>query len=333
MARSLPAYLHTPPPRCSIIVDRHVHKNGGSTLRQIFMRNELLDDWLYWGYGLAHTKRVVEGLMEVMLGAPNRSCDDWTDRPTLRLAAELHYSYQTTQESLASFGPRSPLQHVASRCGCRLVLLTRLRRPLEFYVSFYRWAVAWRQRSNASLYGSSMLEWAPRNLQSALLLASFDATYAEKVGVRARAPASLAKRAAFSSFEDDATRAAMGQFGRNRGALEAARRALLRRVLRSFDLVGLVERFDETLLLLADMTGLQRLLHVPSRPRATGPRDGPTAPSLAQLCPDRAACDAAIAARAPVDVAVHGEAARAFERLVAAQGVGFGRRLRQLRDA
>ena len=94
----LPAYLRAPLPRCSIIVDRHMHKNGGSTLRQIFMRNELLDDWLYWGYGLAHTKRVVEGLLEVMLGASNRSCDDWTDRPTLRLAAELHYSYQTPKK-------------------------------------------------------------------------------------------------------------------------------------------------------------------------------------------------------------------------------------------
>ena len=331
MSRKLAGYLRAPLPQCSIIVDRHMHKNGGSTLRQIFMRNELLDDWLYWGYGLAHTTRVVEGLLEVMLGASNRSCDDWTDRPALRLAAELHYSYQTTQQSLASFGPRSPLQHLASRCGCKLVLFTRLRRPLEFYVSFYRWAVAWRQRLNASLYGSSMLEWAPRNLQAALLLTSFDATYAEKVGVRARGPESLAKRAAFLSFEDDTTRSAMGKFGRGR-VLGASRRALLRRVLRSFDLVGLVERFDETLLLLADMTGLQRLLYVPTRPQTTGPRDQPM-PTLAQICPDRAACDGAISQRAPVDVDAYDEATRRFEQLVAAQGAGFGVRLRQMRDA
>ena len=31
--------------------------------------------------------------------------------------------------------------------------------------------------------------------------------------------------------------------------------------LRAFDVVGLVERFDETLLLVADLSGLQHVLH------------------------------------------------------------------------
>ena len=50
------------------------------------------------------------------------------------------------------------------------MLVTRLRRPLDFYVSFFRWTVAWRQRHNASVFGATMLEWAPRNLQSIGLL-------------------------------------------------------------------------------------------------------------------------------------------------------------------
>ena len=41
-----------------------------------------------------------------------------------------------------------------------MVLVTRLREPLSFYVSFYQWTVAWRQAQNASKFGSSMLECA-----------------------------------------------------------------------------------------------------------------------------------------------------------------------------
>ena len=61
-----PSYLRSPLPACSIVVDRHTHKNGGSTLRDLFLRNELHDGWLYWGYGLAHVERVVEGLLELV---------------------------------------------------------------------------------------------------------------------------------------------------------------------------------------------------------------------------------------------------------------------------
>ena len=133
-------YLRTALPTCSIVLDRHVHKNGGSTIRDLFLMNEMHDDWLYWGYGLAHTQRVVAGLIELLLGPPNRSCTDWSRRPVLRVAAELHYSRVMTAEAMmVAFGPWSPLQQLASHCGCRLVMVTRLREPLDFYLSFYRW--------------------------------------------------------------------------------------------------------------------------------------------------------------------------------------------------
>jgi hypothetical protein len=89
---------------------------------------------------LAHTQRVVTGLIELLLGPPNRTCTDWSRRPALRLAAELHYSRTMTAEAMmVAFGPWSPLQQLASHCGCRLVMVTRLREPLDFYLSFYRW--------------------------------------------------------------------------------------------------------------------------------------------------------------------------------------------------
>ena len=40
-------------------------------------------------------------------------------------------------------------------------LATRLREPLSFYMSFYRWTVNWRQQRNASAFGTTLLEWAP----------------------------------------------------------------------------------------------------------------------------------------------------------------------------
>jgi hypothetical protein len=195
-----------------------------------------------------------------------------------------------------------------------------------------RQTIAWRQAANASHWGSSMLEWAPRNLQSSLLLTPYHATFAEHLGTRAPHTAEgSAKRACFSAFDDSARPHHTGRFDVGR-PVGAARVALLRRVLRGFDLVGLLERFDETLLLLADLTGLQRLLAPRRRPLPTGPHDLQP-PSAEQICPDRGVCAAAIAARAPVDAMMYAEVSRAFGATVAAQGVGFGRRLVRLRRA
>ena len=63
----------------------------------------------------------------------------------------------------------------------RVVLTVRVREPLSYYLSFYRWRVAGLQRAGNRIYltktryvvnplGSSFLEWAPPNLQSTGLL-------------------------------------------------------------------------------------------------------------------------------------------------------------------
>eukprot|EP00967_Tisochrysis_lutea_P138782 scaffold250987_cov32-Tisochrysis_lutea.AAC.2 len=62
--------------------------------------------------------------------------------------------------------------------------------------------------------------------------------YAEFLGFRSE------KRQLFNQFTEGDPRA-------------RKMRAQLRMLFDSFDLVGLVEKFDETLLLLADLTGLQ----------------------------------------------------------------------------
>mmetsp|Transcript_29304 Transcript_29304/g.71180 ORF Transcript_29304/g.71180 Transcript_29304/m.71180 type:complete len:222 (+) Transcript_29304:239-904(+) len=56
----------------------------------------------------------------------------------------------------------------------RMVLLLRLREPLDHYLSFFVWAVAERQARSPAKFGSSFEEWVRRvpNLQSELVLSS-----------------------------------------------------------------------------------------------------------------------------------------------------------------
>ena len=44
--------------KCVMLVDLHVQKNGGSSMRDLFLDNELSDDWLYWGYRLDAMEQV-----------------------------------------------------------------------------------------------------------------------------------------------------------------------------------------------------------------------------------------------------------------------------------
>lgn len=160
-------YLVTPLPSCAILFDRHVHKNGGTSVRSIIHENDLRDDWVYWGYGLHQHRTISQLVMRAVLNGSN--CAHWpAQRQPLRMAVEYHYARNPLTQLLSTFGPGSRLQTVGAQCACRIVLVTRLREPLSFYTSFYRWTVDWRQKKNASLFGASMLEWAPRNLQSSV---------------------------------------------------------------------------------------------------------------------------------------------------------------------
>ena len=62
---------------------------------------------------------------------------------------------------------------------CPLVLMTRVREPLDFYLSFYRWGVAYRQVEHPAAYGSTFEEWVSKvpNLQTSLMLADSKAAY------------------------------------------------------------------------------------------------------------------------------------------------------------
>ena len=89
-------YLLTPLPPCAILIDRHVHKNGGTTIRQLMVENAFRDGWAYWGYGLDSMQAVAKAIAAAISPAalPGGSCarwHRWTRRAPLRIAAELHY--------------------------------------------------------------------------------------------------------------------------------------------------------------------------------------------------------------------------------------------------
>ena len=125
----------------------------------------------------------------------------------------------------------------------------------------------------------------------------------------------------------------------------AARLAALRQTLASFDLVGVVERFEETLLLLADLSGLRELeflTAVKPHKRWCGPagcrneedksNEWPGCPSGTSI----EACRAAIREAAPIDHLIYDETLAAFDARVAALGAPFAARVeavRRLRQA
>jgi hypothetical protein len=173
-------YLKTPLPACSIIIDRHTHKNAGSSMRKIYRANDLFDDWLFWYYGPVQMDALSTNLAAVMSdagrgagtdGGPNNiSSGRCLFRAPLRFILEHHYTRVATDTLVQNFGAAAPLQHVAGLCSCRIVLFTRLREPVQYYLSFYRWTVMWRQTINSTLHGRDMFDWAPPNLQSSILL-------------------------------------------------------------------------------------------------------------------------------------------------------------------
>ena len=348
----LRAVYPNPPPACSIVVDRHVHKNGGSTVRNFFFENDRRGGWRYYGYGLDSAVAVAHFLKAAILH-PNRTsnCSDWSRRPVLRLAAEQHYGgYLTTSALLRSFGPASPLRSAALSCACRVVLVTRIREPFSFY-SLIRGRWRGGRRRTAALR-ATMLEWAAeaRNLQSTLFMElSTMALVPEYIGVR-----DASKRFKYSPFwafdPDDVN---VKHFGfrpgrvKERGAymVGAARLAALRQTLASFDLVGVVERFEETLLLLADLSGLRELEFLTAvKPHkqwcgARGCKNEEDKTKEWPGCPPTHTieeCRAAIREAAPIDHLIYDETLAAFDARVAALGAPFAARVeavRRLRQA
>ena len=81
-ALSSPAYT-TAPRRCTILVDRHVHKTGGTTMRDIMLENERRGEWLYWGYSLGRLTPVFDELRKLAVSG----------NTTHRIGLEYHHGF------------------------------------------------------------------------------------------------------------------------------------------------------------------------------------------------------------------------------------------------
>ena len=94
-------------------------------MRSILLENDILDGWAYWGYGLNHLRWAISTIARRL----NRSC---TQTHPLRIAGEVHYNSDLRwlrEGLLRELGSDAPIRPLATRCECKIALVTRLREP------------------------------------------------------------------------------------------------------------------------------------------------------------------------------------------------------------
>jgi len=298
-------------PRCLVVVDRHNHKSGGTTIRDIYAHQQAAGRCLYWGYGpaLPSWEKLMELLSDPLLGSS-----------PLRLCLELHFRVPYYAESVPKL---AAIRDRALSAGtCRVVLMTRVREPLAYYLSFWRWAIMGRQLTDREcrekhalgkhagarvlpetacpdrLHGSSFVEWAASvpNLQSRLLLDAGAATCIEEPSRRNPPPLRL-------NGPKQSCAAQAANFG-------AEQQKELFKILDLHDIVGSVEAFDEHLLVLQKLTewrtaDLAYVHNTPCYHHLPPQFKGIALPDSHPLvCPNRTQCAELIQKIAPIDGAV-----------------------------
>lgn len=308
-------------------VDRHLHKNGGSTVREVMLRNEEAGNCVYYGYTQTH-----EGWVRLMkelgrIGVRNGS------EPLPRLCVEAHASQASAEFVSRRIPDLLALRSHFARLSVpvRVVLTTRVREPLSYYISFYRWRVAGMQRHGGVIrlsstrsvvqpLGTTFLDWAPPNLQSIGLLHGDVELFA---GLKAGGWPGV--RNATQGRRPHPYWVQHQRFGREdyRELLES---------LRHYDVVAPLEAFDEHLLLISAATGFPPLSSEEHKAVVPDPQ-GMHGVRLKDhdVCPDLVACRAHIARIAPWDVKLHRQVSAAFAERVGGLGVSFRRRVEQLR--
>ena len=197
-------------------------------------------------------------------------------------------------------------RYKAASIDCPLVVMTRVREPLAYYLSFYKWGVAFRQKEDPRKFGNNFTTWVRRNqnLQSAIMLRGMSAMNAEYYG---RLP----------------QRRAGGGRHNSRSNVQNPDWDAIQLLLDKFDVVGSMERFDESLLLAADLSGLPLLLYKRNQPHLKGGFRG----SSKSVCPDMDACRRAVQEAAPLDYQMYEKYAAAFEARIRALGAPFEARV------
>ena len=325
-------------PRCFVLFDRHVQKNGGSTLSTMMRRLEEHGECTYWGYDVTNldalwaTSRTLSNESRVL---PRLCIEAHVGRALHHMSRAVMHDFEMWSSRMAARG-----------MACKLWRVLRVREPLSHYISFYTWQVMGNTDgippgSNFSNLGASpsdgFLRWmnATRNLQASILLRPM-AAYDALLPPEKRKPFQTGH---FIPLDDEEE--AMSQ---------------LHELADHFELVAPLERFDEALLLTASELGLRNIQHVRhdpyclSRKRLERPfrvdldeRAGCSRlAAAARECSHiqkacarsaRAECRAAARRAAPLDFKLYELAARRFQKQVRQRGAELAASVASFRAA
>ena len=209
---------------CGMLLDRHVPKTAGTSVRSMLRLNAKLGACEYVGYDLGRT-------WQSRVGFTHRSLAEIVDElsvqpsPRRKLCAEAHMVAATFWKDIVALRA-SPFART-----CHVVVMVRVREPFAWYRSFFDWAVAPRQRTGNAKWGANFTDWLPYNMQARYLLHG------------AGTPSEWA--------DDLAAKALPGA----RRRLSDARWDELERYLRSVDVVAPLERLDDSLALAMYLSG------------------------------------------------------------------------------
>lgn len=274
---------------CGLVLDRHIPKNAGTTVRTVLRASRDAGRCRFVGYDVSRTWASKVGFSHQQLGE--------------LVAGELstprgHYCVEAHVVATEFWAELAALRRTPFAAACPVVVMVRVREPLAWYRSFYDWGVLGRQRANVTTYGANFTDWLPRNMQSTNLLASGS----QRMAVLAAVKPSPAEPRTLG---------------------EASWRKLMRG-LAAVDIVAPMERLDESLVLLGRLAGFltttayERIRPAPVRgPWQKVRPQLPIAPS-AEQCASEALCRLAVAHAAPDDLQLYEHATRRFDAQLAA---------------
>ena len=104
---------------------------------------------LYQGYTQMYWNRDYRMLRNVAEAASRRG-----SAPEHVILIEAHFGWVEMAQQVMPSLRQLERQYTRSNMDCPLVTMTRVREPLEYYLSFYRWGVAFRQREDPAAFGA-----------------------------------------------------------------------------------------------------------------------------------------------------------------------------------
>jgi hypothetical protein len=274
---------------CGIVLDRHVPKTAGTTVRSTLRKNAALGSCTYVGYDLRRTWESRVGFNHREMAEVVAELSS-TPPPRRRLCMEAHMVGGRFWSDIVK------LRATPFAAQCPVVVLLRVREPLSWYRSYYDWGVRSRQeRGDALTWGANFTDWLPPNMQCRFALHGTAGTGSEWATEMAKA--GRAQPAA---------------------SLTDARWAEVARVVRRVDVIAPLERLDESLTLALRLSGVLTTTEY----KITKPRDmhGPwerqpivsRIPRAKEFC-QTTDCAAAVRAAAPLDHRLYDLAVRLFD--------------------